>query len=51
MTEASASFAGNLTDQPEVRYTARPIRAALVRPLPARPHVAGNVVRGRPGRW
>ena len=50
MTEASASFAGNLTDQPEVRYTARPIRAALVRPLPARPHVAGSVVRGRPGR-
>src|SRR5215207_833983 len=31
MTEASVSFAGNLTDQPEVRYTAAGIARAMFR--------------------
>jgi single-stranded DNA-binding protein len=30
MTEASVSFAGNLTDQPEVRYTDSSIARAIV---------------------
>jgi single-strand DNA-binding protein len=31
MTDASASFAGNLTDQPEVRYTEAGIARAMFR--------------------
>ena len=31
MTEASVSFAGNLTDQPEVRYTESGIARAMFR--------------------
>jgi single-stranded DNA-binding protein len=31
MTEASVSFAGNLTDQPEVRYTEGGIARAMFR--------------------
>jgi single-stranded DNA-binding protein len=31
MTEASVSFAGNLTDQPEVRYTEAGIARAMFR--------------------
>ena len=31
MTEASVSFAGNLTDQPEVRYTEAGIARAVFR--------------------
>jgi single-stranded DNA-binding protein len=31
MTEASVSFAGNLTDQPEVRYTEGGIARAVFR--------------------
>jgi single-stranded DNA-binding protein len=31
MTEASISFAGNLTDQPEVRYTEGGIARAMFR--------------------
>ena len=31
MTEASVSFAGNLTDQPEVRYTESGIARAMIR--------------------
>ena len=55
MTEASVSFAGNLTDQPEVRYTESGIARAMFRVSGQRAAGAGSVVLhrhrlARPGR-
>jgi hypothetical protein len=43
MTEASVSFAGNLTDQPEVHYT----EAGIVRPCSGSPSLVGGSRRRR----
>jgi hypothetical protein len=55
MTEAAMSFAGNLTDQPEVHYTEGGVARAMFRVAVSGPPGAGAVVlhRGRvarPGR-
>ena len=44
MTEASVSFAGNLTDDPEVRYIEGGIARALFRVAVSEPAGAGAVV-------
>jgi hypothetical protein len=43
MTEASVSFAGNLTDQPEVRYT----EAGIAGPCSGWPSLVGGSRRRR----
>ena len=52
MTEAAVSFAGNLTDQPEVHYTEGGIARAMFRVADLGPPGAGGVVlhRGRVAR-
>jgi single-stranded DNA-binding protein len=47
MTGASVSFAGNLTDQPEVRYTEGGIAQTLFRVAVSEPAGAGAVVLHR----
>jgi single-stranded DNA-binding protein len=47
MTEAAVSFAGNLTDQPEVRYTENGIARAMFRVAVS----AGGSRRRRSSPW
>jgi len=48
MTEANVSFAGNLTDDPEVRYTEAGIARAMLRVAVSDRRGYGH--RGGPGR-
>ena len=47
MTEPSVSFAGNLTDQPELRHTESGIARAMFRVAVSGPPRAGGVVLHR----
>jgi single-stranded DNA-binding protein len=55
MLDASVSFAGNLTDQPELRHTEGEIaRATRARSRPVGDRAArrnGSAGRGLPARW
>jgi single-stranded DNA-binding protein len=52
MTEASVSFAGNLTDHPEVRYTQSGIARAVFRvAVSGRREQAASCPRGSWARW